>query len=69
MSPSDFAKEDLAAWQLAMEAQREAERAAEDARQADDVRAFVNALNRVDELRLHADRLLARAVARKRSMT
>lgn len=69
MSPSDFAKEDLVAWQLAMEAQRDAERAAENARQAGDVRAFVTALNRVNRLRADADSLLAFAVARKRSMS
>lgn len=69
MSPSDFAKDDLAAWQRAMEDQHAAEGAAEAAREAGDVHAFVTALRQVDRLRTHADRLLALAVARKRSMS
>lgn len=68
MSPSDFAQEELAAWQLALEQQHEAERDALQARQAGQVARFIAALNRLDELRTRADRLLAVAVAKKRSM-
>lgn len=68
MSPSDFAKEELAAWQLALKEQYDAERDALEARQAGEVARFIAALNRVDELRTRADRLLAVAVAKKRSM-
>lgn len=68
MSPSDFAQEELAAWQLALEEQYEAERDALEARQAGEVARFIAALNRLDELRTRTDCLLAVAVAKKRSM-
>lgn len=69
MSPSDFAQEELAAWQLALEEQHEAERDALEAREAGEMARFIAALNRLDELRSRADRLLSVAVAKKRSMS
>lgn len=67
MTPTDFAAEELAAWERALEEQHEAERQAYAARHSRDFPSFSRALKQADEARDRAALLLAAAVAKKRS--
>lgn len=67
MTPSDYAAEELALWERALQDQREVERQVVAARQARDIPEYYALLNLGDELRTRADLLLAKAVEKKRS--
>lgn len=67
MDPSEFADDELEMWQEALSDQREAERQLEQARRGSDPASYAQMLNRLEELRVRADLLLAEAVALKAS--
>jgi hypothetical protein len=65
MDASDFAEEELERWQPAVDAQRQAERLAEEARRTGDRAELARLLAMSEKLRVRADLFLAEAVSLK----
>jgi hypothetical protein len=65
MDASDFAEDELERWQAALDAQRQAERLAEEARRTGDRAELARLLDTCEKLRVRADLFLAEAVSLK----